>query len=165
MSGKALLAIVVIIIIVLAFFVFRDGTTQVDPLDDPIEDTGLGANQSVPAGESDATPPVGDTVMADVAAVVTYTNDGFDPSVVSVENGEAVRFVNNSTRDMWVASANHPTHTVYPEKTGNDCLGSSFDACEGVPSGDSWEFTFKSAGDWGYHDHLRSNMTGVVTVQ
>jgi hypothetical protein len=66
---------------------------------------------------------------------------------------------------MWVASAQHPTHTVYPEKTDADCLGSAFDACEGVSPGNSWSFTFNEVGEWGYHNHLRANHWGRVIVE
>lgn len=96
---------------------------------------------------------------------VVYTEDGFTPATVEVRKGDTIRFENRSNRDMWPASAFHPTHTIYPEKSASDCLGSSFDACRGVPPGESWSFTFNSVGTWRYHDHLSAAKTGTVVVE
>lgn len=112
-------------------------------------------------GEVDVNLNGGDTLEE---VVITKTDEGFTPAQVEITKGQTVRFVNNSNRDMWPASAFHPTHTIYPEKTGSDCLGSSFDACEGIPPGESWPFTFNEVGEWRYHDHLNASRSGTVIV-
>lgn len=99
-----------------------------------------------------------------VTATITYTDSGYEPSDVSIKKGEAVRWVNESSVEMWPASAIHPTHSLYPEKNDTDCLGSSFDVCTKIPPGGSWEFTFNDIGAWKFHDHVRPSKTGVVTV-
>ena len=96
---------------------------------------------------------------------VVYTNSGFNPVSITIKQGQTVTWVNENSRSVWVASAFHPTHTVYPEKKASDCLGSTFDACRGTSAGESWSFTFESAGTWRYHDHLRIGNTGVVVVK
>ena len=96
---------------------------------------------------------------------VTYTNDGFAPSALTIPVGSSVSFLNNSNRNFWPASAQHPTHRVYPEQTDDDCSGSSFDACQSIPSNQSWSFTFNEVGEWGYHDHLSPGKFGVIRVQ
>lgn len=95
---------------------------------------------------------------------VTYTNNGFTPKKINVSKGDTVKWVNESSRRMWVASAVHPIHTIYPEKTEADCLGSSFDACTGISVGQSYEFTFNEAGSWNYHNHLVASQVGTVVV-
>ena len=100
-----------------------------------------------------------------VAVTITLTDDGYVPSEVTIDKGEAVRWVNESNGDMWPASAVHPTHSLYPEKSPTDCLGSSFDACARIPKGGSWEFTFTDVGSWKFHDHMRPSKTGVVNVR
>ncbi|PIP55554.1 MAG: hypothetical protein COX06_02655 [Candidatus Zambryskibacteria bacterium CG22_combo_CG10-13_8_21_14_all_42_17] len=97
--------------------------------------------------------------------VVIYTESGFEPSPVTINQGQTVQWVNNSSREMWPASAFHPTHAGYPEKTENDCSGSAFDACMGIGAGETWEFTFNEAGTWRYHDHLNASRTGTVEVR
>lgn len=97
-------------------------------------------------------------------AFVTYSDSGYAPASVTIKKGDMVRFVNNSNREMWPASAIHPTHAVYPQKSASDCLGSSFDACKAVPPGGSWEFTLSEIGTWRYHDHLSASKTGTIVV-
>ncbi len=106
--------------------------------------------------------PVGDNPFE---ALVSYTESGFSPASVTIKRGQTVRFVNNAGRETWPASAFHPTHGVYPEKSGSDCLGSSFDACRGLKPGEFWEFTFNTVGSWKYHDHLSASKTGTIVVQ
>lgn len=100
-----------------------------------------------------------------VAATITYSETGFQPTEVTIKRGEAVRWVNESERAMWPAAAVHPTHSLYPEKSSDDCLGSSFDACGDIPPGSGWEFTFHEGGDWRFHDHIAPSRTGVVHVK
>lgn len=96
---------------------------------------------------------------------VTYTKSGYSPKEVTIEWGETVVWVNESGRNMRVSANIHPTHTQYPESSDGDCLGSSFDGCTGIPDGETWEFTFNSVGEWGYHDHLSASRTGTVVVE
>lgn len=116
------------------------------------------ADTEVPSvSETPQTPP-------EPAPIVIYTETGFEPTTVTIKKGQSVSFKNKSGRAMWVASALHPSHAVYPEKTANDCLGSAFDACRDIADGEDWSFTFNSVGSWGYHDHLRATKFGKVIV-
>lgn len=111
-------------------------------------------------GESD----IMDTPMMETREV-TYTDNGFFPASIEISSGDSVKFVNKSSRTMWIASAMHPTHSVYPEKSSDNCLGSSFDACKALGQGESWSFTFNSAGSWKYHNHMRAVDGGTVVVK
>jgi len=86
--------------------------------------------------------------------IISYTNDGFVPEDQTVAIGATVRFVNNSSVSMWVASDDHPTHKELPE----------FDNKQGVGPGETYEFTFEEAGKWKYHDHLNPNAEGTISV-
>ena len=46
--------------------------------------------------------------------VVTITDDGFEPSTLTVSSGTTVTFENESSDDSWPASDVHPTHQLYP---------------------------------------------------
>lgn len=96
---------------------------------------------------------------------VLYSLNGFSPATLEIPRGATVMFKNESGSPLWVASAMHPTHSVYPQKSPDDCLGSSFDACAGVPHGASWPFTFNEIGSWNYHDHLHANKWGTIIVK
>lgn len=94
---------------------------------------------------------------------VTYTQDGFSPSTLTIKKGDTVVFKNESQEGMWTASADHPTHAKYPTTGG--CAGSTFDACKGITSGDSWSFQFDEKGGWTYHNHLNPGKTGKIIVE
>lgn len=98
-------------------------------------------------------------------ALVTYTDHGFTPNKTVIQKGETVRFVNQADNPVWVAGNNHPTHSEYPEKDIESCLGTSFDTCRGLQSGEFWEFTFDQVGKWGFHNHRVSSHTGIITVE
>jgi len=99
---------------------------------------------------------------------VTYAAGSFSPKSVTVNKGDTVTWVNNTSGDMWVASAAHPTHTVYGGTTLSqhcpDTAGIAFDACAGVAKSQSWSFTFNKAGTWNYHDHLHASNFGTIVV-
>jgi len=121
------------------------------------------ASQQVPA--ADAAVNVTATVGVNVPAeVITFTDNGFVPSTVTVKKGQTVRWANNSGSKVWPASAVHPSHAVYPQKSASDCLGSSFDACRGLAQGESWDFTFNYVGEWKFHNHLNASQWGAVIV-
>lgn len=84
--------------------------------------------------------------------IVEITAAGYSPNPLTIKQGEAVTWVNKDAEAHWPASAQHPTHAVYPETGG--CIGSKFDACKRLAQGDSWSFTFNEKGEWNYHDHL-----------
>ena len=94
---------------------------------------------------------------------VEITKSGFSPKVTTVKVGQTVTFVNKDTSPHWPASANHPTHTEYPEEGG--CIGSKFDSCGPLKTGEKFSFTFNQKGNWSYHDHVDSSLTGVVVVE
>lgn len=97
--------------------------------------------------------------------VIEITEDGFFPREISIQQGDTIIWKNSSQRGHWPASDFHPIHTSYPEKSEDDCLGSSFDACRTLQPGESWTFTFSEAGSWRYHDHLFSSLGGIIYVK
>jgi len=137
--NKTIIAIIVILIITGGFFLFFN-------------------KSNAPAAENQGTPTSASaSTSLSVAneATVTYTDSGFSPASVTIKQGGTVTFVNQSSRDMWVASNPHPIHTDYP----------GFDEKAAVPNGGSWSFTFDRIGSWGYHNHKNPSNMGVVVVQ
>jgi len=111
----------------------------------------------------------GEEAMSESDFKITYTNGGFSPREMTVPAGETVTFVNESSREMWPASAQHPTHTVYPgsdiKKCGTDEASAIFDACSPVSTGAVYTFVFQEVGEWFYHDHLNPSAFGKIIVQ
>lgn len=129
-------------------------------------DTGAPTGGESPAVQSaNLNPDAVETAPAGIPTeVITYTDAGFVPSSVTVKKGQIVRWMNNSGSKVWPASAVHPSHEVYPQKSPSDCLGSSFDACKGLAQGESWDFKFDVVGEWKFHNHLNASQRGAVKV-
>jgi plastocyanin len=107
-------------------------------------------------------------VEQDAGPTITYSDQGFTPANVTVEVGTPVTFVNESSKKMWVASAVHPSHSVYSGTTREqhcpDATGTAFDQCSGGEQGTSYTFTFTKEGTWKYHDHIDASKFGSITV-
>lgn len=154
-NGLAWLIVIVAILIIL-FLVFRGGNSE--PADDDSADH-----------MEDTMEDSGESMEKDGGMTITYTDNGFSPNPLTVSVGDTVKFVNDSSHDMWVASAQHPTHTAYSDTTLNehcpDADNTAFDQCEELSNGESWEFTFDKEGEWAYHNHMRSSDFGKVVVE
>lgn len=89
------------------------------------------------------------------------------PSAVSVRAGERVLWVNED-QVFWPAANLHPTHRQYPGsdivKCDTDERSMIFDACEAMGRGAAYAFTFRTAGQWQFHDHINPQATGTVIV-
>lgn len=96
-------------------------------------------------------------------STVEYNDRGFSPNTLEVDKGDTITFINKSSRNVWVASAAHPTHVKYPTTGG--CIGSTFDSCKGIARDGSWSFTFNEVGTWKYHNHIDIGRTGTIVVK
>jgi len=129
-----------------------------------------------PAPVTEETPIVTESATTTEEAIpagpvtVMYTSTGFSPGSVSIAEGQTVKWINQSSGEMWVAAAVHPTHMAYDGTTKNAhcAVGYTgtipFDACESVGPGESYSFTFTKADTWKYHDHVHATMFGTVVV-
>ncbi len=150
MNMKAVVSVLALVVIAVALYVVWP----------QLANAPVGNN--VPDGQEEGM----NTMPEEYDALITYTEDGYSPSTVTIKKGQSVRWTNSVTGDVetWPASAVHPTHSLYPETTDADCLGSAFDACRGLKPGGSWQFIFNQSGEWRFHDHLHPSKTGVVIV-
>lgn len=167
MSKQSIVGLVILIIIAGAVFLL--GNTSQAPTTAP--------SQSQPTPEEEATSqapapqlPETKTVQPDEATaqptIVRYTPAGFEPAQVTIRQGETVRFINESGREMWVASDIHPTHTLYSgtnlsQHCGQGAGNEAFDQCQAA---DTYQFQFNQVGEWGYHNHRQASHTGKVIV-
>jgi plastocyanin len=105
----------------------------------------------------DDEPPQNSAVVSaegEAAVVVVRTPEGYEPKDITIKKGDIVEWVNESGEYHWPASDLHPTHGVYP----------AFDPLTAIAPGQSWKFRFDQVGEWKYHDHIRANKIGSVTV-
>jgi plastocyanin len=93
--------------------------------------------------------------------LVSYTDTDFVPHTLTVKKGETIRFINNSHKNLWIASSSTP---LYPPEQ-NGCGSSALDSCKPIPPGGFWEFTFNVRGTWQYANTLKQADTATVTVK
>ena len=155
MNGNAVGTIIVLIIVVVGGWFLLSK----NPTDAP--STIITDQAPITATETADIPPPSPTI-------IVYNDEGFSPSSVTIPLGTTVTFVNQSTNDMWVASAMHPTHIIYSGTSLSqhcpDTDNSTFDECQGDAPGSSFSFTFTKEGTWNYHDHLTTPRFGTVIV-
>ena len=136
-----------------------DGDKGFNPnLDSILEENGKILARYVESGESASRVvivPGAQEKFNDAVVMVTYTDEGFSPSLVEINQGDTVEFVNQSRRPMWIASNRHPAHDVLP----------TFDQFTVSGFGEKWQYTFDQKGEWKYHDHVNARMGGVVRVK
>ncbi|MDO8655441.1 MAG: hypothetical protein Q7R48_03470 [bacterium] len=101
--------------------------------------------------------------------VLAYTDQGYIPASITIKKGDTILWMNEGTKDMWPASAMHPTHTVYPGSGIQKCntveQPNIFDACSPIAPGSSWSFKFLEQGSWKFHDHLSPTKFGTINVE
>lgn len=99
---------------------------------------------------------------------VYLTESGFQPSELTIQQGETVTWIKNASSSMWVGSDRHPTHTQYADSTlrehcqNGDQTVAAFDQCQ---TGDRFSFTFEKMGEWSYHNHKNAGQSGTILVE
>jgi plastocyanin len=96
----------------------------------------------------------GAVVTGEPAVTIVRTATGYEPNEVTIKKGDIILWTNESGEFHWPASDLHPTHGIYPE----------FDPLVPIAPGDEWKFKFDEVGVWKFHDHIRANEVGTITV-
>ena len=151
---KGIIAIIIIIIIIIfGFLLIRDDSdnTQINIENEQSTQT-IEKDNPADTEVSDATTDIDTTAEV---IFVTYGDEGFAPREIAVTKGQTVRFINEGSGNMWVASDTHPTHTILPE----------FDSKKSLGKGENYEFTFTKIGEWNYHNHIKPNSIGTIIVK
>ena len=113
-----------------------------------------GSSFPEPSNATQETAATSASESAVATSSVAYTDSGFNPKTITVKQGTAVTFTNQSSGGMWVASDVHPTHQLLP----------GFDQLQLVVNGGSYQYTFVKVGTWTYHNHVKASEIGTVIV-
>lgn len=92
--------------------------------------------------------------------LVSYTDTGFEPGAVSLLQGKTIRFTNNSSEKLWVASEGRR----YP-KNSSDCGQSDLDSCVALEPLDFYEFTMDVAGTWDVVNNINKAHSLTISVE
>lgn len=167
--SKIIIILVVLVVLGVIYLLARESSQK--------GEIGEGANieqkqeQAAPPASEPSQPAETTTTTEEELAgqAVLFTKNGYEPNELTIKKGETVVFTNTITDLTWPASAQHPTHTVYPgsdiKKCGTAEAGNIFDACKGLVEGESWTFTFNEVGAWNYHNHLNPAKFGKIVVE
>ncbi len=104
--------------------------------------------------EGESSTPTAPSMPVGTVHEVILQNDGFEPQEITIALGDVVKFSSVRPHPFWPASDQHPAHSDY----------SAFDPRRPLSMDEVWEFQFTQAGQWDYHDHLNSTLTGTVHV-
>lgn len=85
---------------------------------------------------------------------VAITDSGFMPSVISIQKGDVIIWINQSKSDATVNSDPHPTHNL-----------NSFLNLEKVSVEGSVQTKFENEGTFTYHNHLNPSQRGTAIVK
>lgn len=102
------------------------------------------------------------TASSGFSAVLSYSDLGFEPTELRIAAGDVVRFTNNSSQDVWIASDDRVR--VYP-RTRDGCGSSDLDSCAPIAPMDFWEFRFSAPGTWGVVNNLDKSHGVTVIVE
>lgn len=128
-------------------------------------------------------PPSEKNVVQITDTGFVHAGTGFAPHRLTVKAGETVTFVSKATAPVWPAGNPHPTHDAYPSEAyarpgdqakafgSKACVeygirkGDVFDACRLLLPEQTFSFTFTEPGKWEFHNHVRPEHTGTITVE
>lgn len=105
------------------------------------------------ASETEDSEPAGTDEEPLEEATITFTNDGFTPSRLTVKKGATITVRNEATAPVQFSSDSHPTHSDNPEMNLTT-----------LTNGQSASFTANEVGEWGFHDHVDHSKTGMLIV-
>jgi len=169
--GKGLIIGIIVLVVIVAGFVYiglRDTTPEQAP--NIVVNVEEGETTTEGTTEEETIDTTEETTSEPQTLTVDVAISGFSPKELTIKSGDTVTWtVTSSTRTHYIASALHPTHTLYPGSAINKCNTAGgeniFDQCDDMKEGESWSFTFDEVGTWRYHDHLKAISTGTIVVE
>ncbi len=114
----------------------------------PVKKTTVTATSNTATGASSV-------IAKDGSYLVYYTSSGFSPATLTIKKGKSVRFINTSNKAMSITTTDMTNSQVYSELNQSKTVG----------SGGTYDFTFLTAGTWGYTNRNNVADKGVVVVQ
>jgi len=154
-------AVIIVAIIVIIGGAWWYASTQ------PGTNTNVNIEQPQGTNETGSNVPGGSVeVGAPVTITVTRTASGFSPETVTIKKGDTVTWTDDAAGSMWVATNQHPSHTLYSGTSREEhCPAGSALAFDQCATGTTYSFKFDKAGSWQYHNHSASSELGTVIVQ
>ena len=138
-SRKAVIIVVAVVLLAVAALV---AILLLTPKDNP-----------GPSNTSNSTTQNTSTEKQAGVALITFTDEGFSPAMLTVKKGTVVTVENKSTNSVQFSSDDHPAHTDNTEMNMSV-----------LAPGESGTFTAETVGTHGFHDHIDDSKTGTLVV-
>lgn len=110
--------------------------------------------QTSPTNIQTPTTPTQPALTVPTSATITYSNSGFDPSLITIASGGKLTIQNNSNIVLDFASDPHPQHTCNPQLNAGN-----------INPGSSKTITLTTVITCGVHNHLRPGDKSTVAVK
>lgn len=160
MESKKYINFLILIIIAAGIFYF----ISAKKIQAPTVEVG-GTNIAIATSTDKTTPVVNDMKSAPAKSqpvitkngtyIVSYESSGFKPDTIEIKRGTPVRFVNNSTKSLRVASTD----------TTNNPIFQAFSQPKTMGKGGIFEYTFNDVGTYYYTNQFNSAAKGTVVVK
>ena len=104
--------------------------------------------------DAPTTPNTTQQTTKNSSATITYSDTGFSPSTLTVKSGDSVTVTNISSSELQMESDPHPAHTDNGDLNAGE-----------IQSSQSKTFTVTKTGTFGYHNHLKPDAQGSITIK
>lgn len=152
MSGRNLIIIIVLVLVVAAGFIMIARSMKSSNLSTSAPSQTVQNSSPVMVGSSS---PNASSSGAMSQNIINISSNGFSPSTVTIKVGDTVTWMNKDSAPHQVNSDVHPTHLLYPPLNTIGLLN----------PGEKKSLSFPTAGTFKFHDHLNPQFTGSVVVQ
>lgn len=98
-------------------------------------------------------------IQLQVEDLVIITEFNIVPSVLTVNKGSKVTWINNSNKSVWLTSLKDSKSLLFK------CSPNIFDSCKEIKPKEKWSFVFSEVGKWEYYDRLNSSLNGKIIVK
>ena len=151
MKKKGVIVVVVIVLAAAGAIVLKNNSNKSsDSATDSTATTQIASNTNQTQNTEQQAPDAENAAET----TITYTNDGFSPSELTVNSGTTVTIKNESDKVLQLNSDPHPQHIGNPELN----VGT-------ISPGKTTTFTVTTTGSHGYHNHLNDSDTGTLIVR
>ena len=157
MNKKYIIGILVIVLGVVAGFYISNKTATAPTSPDVGQQATTTAPVAIPApvkSGTHSTAPSVPLMTKSGAYIVSYTNAGFVPAMITIKRGKSVHFVNHSSKAMSIMSVDQASQ-LYRQLNQEQSVG----------RGGFYDFSFVNAGIWTYTNRNNRADRGTIIVE
>lgn len=141
-SKVIITTLIVVVVVIGGWWLISSMSSNNNEMNNGSSSNESGSSQVEPDAEQEA------------AATITYSGTEFTPLSTTIQSGDVIEIMNESSNVLFFASDDHPLHRDNSELNVGD-----------IQPGSSATFTISTSGTWGYHDHNNASASGEIVVE